>query len=62
LIFSVDVPDVSGVRLSLPVGFDHLVTTDDEVDLAVGLLECTIGVAPFVWWLLTVNNCIKVRL
>jgi hypothetical protein len=28
-----------------------LATTDDEVDLAVGLLECTIGVAPFGrWW------------
>jgi hypothetical protein len=28
-----------------------LATTDDEVDLAVGLLKCTIGVAPFRrWW------------
>jgi hypothetical protein len=27
-----------------------LATTDDEVDLTVGLLECTIGVAPFGWW------------
>jgi hypothetical protein len=28
-----------------------LATADDEVDLAVGLLECTIGVAPFGrWW------------
>jgi hypothetical protein len=27
-----------------------LATTDDEVDLAVGLLKCTIGVAPFGWW------------
>jgi hypothetical protein len=50
LIFSVDVHDLSGVRSSLPVGFDRLATTDDEVDLAVGLLECTIGVAPFGWW------------
>jgi hypothetical protein len=49
-IFSVDVPDLSGVRSSLPVGFDRLATTDDEVDLTVGLLECTIGVAPFGWW------------
>jgi hypothetical protein len=49
-IFSVDVPDLPGVRSSLPVGSDRLVTTDDEVDLAVGLLECTIGVAPFGWW------------
>jgi nicotinic acetylcholine receptor alpha-3 len=49
-IFSVDVPDISGVRSSLPVGFDHLATSDNEVDLEVGLLECTIGVAPFGWW------------
>jgi hypothetical protein len=49
-IFSVDVPDLSGVRSSLPVGFDHLATSDNEVDLAVGLLKCTIGVAPFGWW------------
>jgi hypothetical protein len=28
-----------------------LATSDDEVDLAVGLLECAIGVAPFGrWW------------
>jgi hypothetical protein len=28
-----------------------LATSDEEVDLAVGLLECTIGVAPFGrWW------------
>jgi hypothetical protein len=27
-----------------------LATSNDEVDLAVGLLECTIGVAPFGWW------------
>jgi hypothetical protein len=27
-----------------------LATSDDEVDLAVSLLECTIGVAPFGWW------------
>jgi hypothetical protein len=27
-----------------------LAITDNEVDLAVGLLECTIGVAPFGWW------------
>jgi hypothetical protein len=27
-----------------------LATSDDEVDLAVGLLECTVGVAPFGWW------------
>jgi hypothetical protein len=28
-----------------------LVTVDDEVDLAVGLMECTVGVAPFGrWW------------
>jgi hypothetical protein len=49
-IFSVDVPDLSGVRSSLPVGFDHLATSDNEVDLAVGLLKCTVGVAPFGWW------------
>jgi hypothetical protein len=49
-IFSVDVPDLSGVRSSLPVGFDRLATSDDEVDLAVGLLEYTVGVAPFGWW------------
>jgi hypothetical protein len=46
-IFSVDVPDLSGVRSSLSVGFDCLATSDDEIDLAVGLLECTVGVAPF---------------
>jgi hypothetical protein len=46
-IFSVDVPDLSGFRSSLPVSFDRLETSDDEVDLAVGLLECTVGVAPF---------------
>jgi hypothetical protein len=49
-IFSVDVPDLSSVRSSLPVGFDRLATPDDEVDLAVGLLECTVVVAPFGWW------------
>jgi hypothetical protein len=27
-----------------------LATSDDEVDLVVSLLECTIGVAPFGWW------------
>jgi hypothetical protein len=29
-----------------------LATTDDEVDLAIGLLERTVGVAPFgrLWW------------
>jgi hypothetical protein len=27
-----------------------LATSDDEVDLAVSLLECTIGVAPFGRW------------
>jgi hypothetical protein len=27
-----------------------LATTDDEVDLSVGGLECTIRVAPFRWW------------
>jgi hypothetical protein len=27
-----------------------LATTNDEVDLAVRLLECTIGVDPFGWW------------
>jgi hypothetical protein len=27
-----------------------LATTDDEVDLSVGRLERTIGVAPFEWW------------
>jgi hypothetical protein len=26
------------------------VTSSDEVDLTVGLLECTIGVAPFGQW------------
>jgi hypothetical protein len=49
-IFSVDVPDLSGVRSSLLVGFDRLATFDDEVDLAVDLLECIVGVAPFGWW------------
>jgi hypothetical protein len=28
-----------------------LETSNDEIDLAVGLLECTIGVALFGWWL-----------
>jgi hypothetical protein len=27
-----------------------LATFDDEVDLAVGLLKCAIGVALFRWW------------
>jgi hypothetical protein len=27
-----------------------LATSDDEVDLVVGLLECTIRVSPFGWW------------
>jgi hypothetical protein len=27
-----------------------MATTDDEVDLTVSILECTIGVAPFGWW------------
>jgi hypothetical protein len=37
--------------LSLSVAFDRLATSDNEVDLAVGLLERTIGVAPFGrWW------------
>jgi hypothetical protein len=49
-IFSVDVPDLSSVGSSLPVGFDRLATSDDEVDLAVGLLECTVRVAPIGWW------------
>jgi hypothetical protein len=49
-VFSVDVPDLPGVRSGLSVGFDRLETSDDEVDLAVSLLECTIGVAPFGWW------------
>jgi hypothetical protein len=40
------VPDLSGVRSSSPVGLDRLGTSDDEVDLAVGLLECTVGVSP----------------
>jgi hypothetical protein len=49
-IFSVDVPDLSGVRSSLSAGFDRLATSDDEIDLAVSLLECTVGVAPFGCW------------
>jgi hypothetical protein len=36
--------------LSLPVGFDHWATTNYEVDLAVCLLECTIGVASLGRW------------
>jgi hypothetical protein len=37
--------------LSLSVAFGHLATSNDEVDLAIGLLESTIGVAPFWrWW------------
>jgi hypothetical protein len=44
------VPNLPGVRSSLPVAFDRLVTSDDELDLAVGFLECTIGVAPFGRW------------
>jgi hypothetical protein len=49
-VFSVDVPDLTGVRSSLTVGFDRLATSDNEVDLAISLLKCTIGVAPFGWW------------
>jgi hypothetical protein len=45
------VPDLPGVWSSLSVAFDHLATSNDEVDLAIGLLEGTIGVAPFRrWW------------
>jgi hypothetical protein len=44
------VPDLPSVRSSLSVGFDRLSTSDDEVDLAVSFLECTIGVAPFGRW------------
>jgi hypothetical protein len=50
-VFGVDVPDLPGILSSLSVAFDRLATSNDEVDLAVGLLECTIGVAPFgQWW------------
>jgi hypothetical protein len=34
----------------MSVTIDRLVTSDDEVDLAVGFLECTVGVAPFGQW------------
>jgi hypothetical protein len=34
----------------MSVAFDRLATSDDEVDLAGSLLECTIGVAPFGCW------------
>jgi hypothetical protein len=34
----------------LPVAFDRLATSDDEVDLAFGLLKSAIGVAPFGRW------------
>jgi hypothetical protein len=46
-VFSVDVPDLPGVRSSLSIAFERLATSDDEVDLVVGFLECTVGVAPF---------------
>jgi hypothetical protein len=36
--------------LGLLVAFDRLATSDDEVDLAVGLLKRAIGVAPFGRW------------
>jgi hypothetical protein len=49
-VFGGDVPDLPGVRSGLSVTFDRLATSDDEVDLAVGFLECTIGVAPFGRW------------
>jgi hypothetical protein len=50
-VFGVDVPDLSGGLSSLSIAFDRLATYNDEVDLAVSLLECTIGVAPFGrWW------------
>jgi hypothetical protein len=34
----------------MSVALDRLATSDNEVDLVVSLLECTIGVAPFGWW------------
>jgi hypothetical protein len=34
--FSVDVPNLPCVRSELPVAFDHLAATDDDVDLSVG--------------------------
>jgi hypothetical protein len=34
----------------MSVAFDLLTTSDDEFDLAVSLLECAIGVAPFGRW------------
>jgi hypothetical protein len=49
-VFGVDVPDLPGIGSSLSVAFDRLATSDDEVHLAVSLLECTIGVAPFGRW------------
>jgi hypothetical protein len=50
-VFSVDVPNLPGIRSSLSVAFDSLATFDDEVDLTVGHLECAIGVSPFGrWW------------
>jgi hypothetical protein len=49
-VFSVDVPDLPGIPSSLSVAFDRLAAINNEVDLMVGLLECTIGVAPFGRW------------
>jgi type IV secretory pathway VirB6-like protein len=44
-------PDLPGIRSGLPVTFDRLATSDDEVDRAVGLLKHAIRVAPFGrWW------------
>jgi hypothetical protein len=45
-VLSVDMPDLPGIRSGLPVAFDRLATSNDEVDLAVGLLKCAIRVSP----------------
>jgi hypothetical protein len=34
----------------LSIAFGRFATANDEVDLSVGQLERTIGVAPFRWW------------
>jgi hypothetical protein len=44
-------PNLPCVSSDLSVAFGRLATTDNEVDLSVGRLERTIGVAPFWrWW------------
>jgi hypothetical protein len=64
--FSVDLADLPCVLSLLCVAFSCLVSTDNEVDLPVGILKHAIGVAYFRWqwrsWLLSMVAIIVVLL